>query len=90
MFREEAVFRKQCKKERDEAELTMNEVLSKFKSIEKQRNDLKSELERKERLSLQAIAARSNMKKYLDEAQDSLKKTEGDRDGLQSKLNEAG
>lgn len=31
------------------------------------RNDLKNELERKERLAIQAIAARRNIKDHLDE-----------------------
>jgi len=42
----------------------------------KERDDLKHELERKERLSLQAIAARSNMKQHLDEASSNLKEAE--------------
>ena len=34
----------------------------------KDRDDLKNELDRKQRLAIQAIAARGNMKQHLDEA----------------------
>jgi hypothetical protein len=68
MFRAEAVFRNQCRKERDEALEKMNESVKRTQFLERQCTDLKSELERKERLSLQAIAARSTMKSHLDNA----------------------
>ncbi len=40
----------------------MNEAVKNYQNLLKERDDLKLELERKQRLSLQAIAARSNMK----------------------------
>ncbi len=46
----------------------MNDALKQYNSLLKMKDDLKHELERKERLSLQAIAARSNMKQHLDDA----------------------
>lgn len=52
MFRAEAVFRNQCKKEKDEAEEVMKDAVKKYQSLLKERDDLKHELERKERLSL--------------------------------------
>jgi hypothetical protein len=52
MFRAEAVFRNQCRKERDEALEKMAESLKRTQFLERQGADLKAELERKERLSL--------------------------------------
>ena len=54
----------------------MQDSIKKSSFLEKERLDLKQELERKERLSLQAIAARSNMKSHLDNATQHLKDTE--------------
>lgn len=50
--------------------------MKKFSLLMKDKEDLKHELERKERLSLQAIAARSNMKQHLDEAGQCLKEAD--------------
>lgn len=66
MFRAEALFRHQCKQEKDQAEDVMKDAVRKYQALLKERDDLRHELERKERLSLQAIAARSNMKTHLD------------------------
>lgn len=52
MFRAEAVFRNKCKAERDDAEDKMKDAVKKYQSLLKERDDLKHELERKERLSL--------------------------------------
>ena len=52
MFRAEAVYRNQCKSERDEAVAKMDEAIKRSALLEKERLDLKQELERKERLSL--------------------------------------
>ena len=89
MFRAEAVFRNQCKKEKDEAEDVMKDAVKKYHSLLKERDDLRHELERKERLSLQAIAARSNMKTHLDQASQSLKDQEKENKLLMQKMKEA-
>jgi hypothetical protein len=52
MFRAEAVFRNQCQKERDEAVEKMQDAIRKMSLLEKERHDLRQELDRKERLSL--------------------------------------
>ena len=52
MFRAEAVFRNQCKKDKEEAEEITKDALKKYNSLLKEKEDLKHELERKERLSL--------------------------------------
>jgi len=62
MFRAEAVFRLDCKKERDEAVEKMNNAMKQHNKLVSERDDLKNELERKQRLAIQAIAARGNMK----------------------------
>jgi chromosome segregation ATPase len=89
MFRAEAVFRNQCRKERDEALEKMNESVKRTQFLERQCQDLKSELERKERLSLQAIAARSSMKSHLDNATQHLKDTENRVKSMMSRIKEA-
>jgi chromosome segregation ATPase len=63
--------------------------LTKYQQIIKQRDDLKLELERKERLSLQAIAARSNMKSLLDNAVANIKSLESDREKMIIRLKDA-
>ena len=68
MFRAEAVFRLDCKKERDEAVEKMNNAMKQHNKLVSERDDLKNELERKQRLAIQAIAARGNMKQHLDES----------------------
>ena len=67
MFRAEAVFRKECKKEKDEAVDKMAVAMKQHNKLVNERDDLKNELERKQRLAIQAIAARGNMKSHLDE-----------------------
>ena len=89
MFRAEAVFRNQCKKDKDEAEDKMKVAVKNHSQLLKERDDLKHELERKERLSLQAIAARSNMKSHLDDAVQGLRSSEKEKQGLENKLLEA-
>ena len=68
MFRAEAVFRKTCKKEKDDAIGQMSVAMKQHNKLVNERDDLKNELERKQRLAIQAIAARGNMKSHLDEA----------------------
>mmetsp|Transcript_1825 Transcript_1825/g.2450 ORF Transcript_1825/g.2450 Transcript_1825/m.2450 type:complete len:146 (-) Transcript_1825:265-702(-) len=68
MFRAEAVFRKQCKQEKDDAVEKMSFAMKQHNKLVSERDDLKNELERKQRLAIQAIAARGNMKQHLDEA----------------------
>ena len=89
MFRSEAMFRNQCRKERDEAVEKMTEALKRTNFLEKERLDLKAELERKERLSLQAIAARSNMKNHLDNATSHIKDTETRVKNMMGRIKEA-
>jgi chromosome segregation ATPase len=47
MFRAEAVFRLECKKERDEAVEKMNNAMKQHNKLVSERDDLKNELERK-------------------------------------------
>ncbi len=89
MFRAEAVFRNQCKRDLDDSREKMAEALKRTAFLEKERIDLKQELERKERLSLQAIAARSNMKSHLDNATQHLKDTENRVKTMVSRIKEA-
>ena len=58
MFRAEAQFRNDCRKEKEDAEAAMKDAQKKAKQLEQEKLDLKHELERKEQLSLFAIAAR--------------------------------
>jgi archaellum component FlaC len=51
--------------------------------------DLKHELERKERLALQAIAARSSMKDSLSESNKSLKKAMDDMKKMEEEVSKA-
>ena len=73
MFRQEAVFRTKCKQDKESAEAAKEEAEKKFQKVLKEKEDLRSELERKERLALQAIAARGTMKKYFEDCQKELK-----------------
>ena len=68
MFRAEAMFRKECKKEKDDAVGEMTKAMKQHNKLMKKIEDLENELSRKQRLSIQAIAARSSMKVHLDEA----------------------
>lgn len=68
MFRAEAMFRKECKKEKDDAVTEMSKAMKQHNKLMKKIEDLENELSRKQRLSIQAIAARSSMKVHLDEA----------------------
>jgi len=67
MFRQEAVFRTKCKQDKEEAEDAKTVAEKQFEKMRKEKEDLRAELERKERLALQAIAARGTMKKYFEE-----------------------
>lgn len=72
MFRAEAQFRNKCKQEKEEAEVEKEGAVRNYEKLLQQTRDLRHELERKERLALQAIAARSSMKEGLSEANSSL------------------
>ena len=72
MFKAEALFRKECKKEKDEAVTEMTQALKQHNKLVKKIEDLENELGRKQRLSLQAIAARSSIKLHLDEAKSQI------------------
>lgn len=65
------------------------EAIKRSALLEKERLDLKQELERKERLSLQAIAARSNMKSHLDNATQHLKDTENKVKNMMARIKDA-
>ena len=67
MFRAEAVFRKQCKADKEKAVNDMQKYQKDHFKLISERDDLKNELDRKQRLAIQAIAARGNMKQHLDE-----------------------
>ena len=68
MFRAEAADRDKIraaeKKARDEA----RDALANKGKLLKEIDDLRSERDRKKQLSIQAIAARGNVKQHLDEA----------------------
>ena len=68
MFRAEAAFRIECKTEKEEAVKQMTMAMKQHNKLVSERDDLKNELERKQRLAIQAIAARGNMKQHLDES----------------------
>ena len=52
MFRAEAVFRNQCKEQKDEAIAERDKAMQQYNVLIKERDDLRSELDRKYRLSL--------------------------------------
>ena len=72
MFQAEAQFRITCKEEANKAREDMNKALKEYDQMKKTIKDLTEEVERKKRLSFQAIAARGNMKQHLDEAKKSF------------------
>lgn len=86
MFRAEAQFRNQCKQEKDEAFEAMEKALKSYEKLKAEKRDLKHELERKERLALQAIAARQSMKDSLSEATGQLKDVEKERDTIREEM----
>ena len=69
MFRAEAVQRKKYKHDKDDAIAKMTKYQKEHFNLISERDDLKNELGRKQRLAQQAIAARGNMKTHLDDAQ---------------------
>ena len=69
MFRLEANERNIINKTKNEAEITAREALANRDRMQRTIDDLRSELDRKKQLSIQAIAARSNVKRFLDQAQ---------------------
>lgn len=89
MFRAEAQFRNQCKKDKEEAEIKMTEAIKIAEKLELEKKDLKHELERKERLALQAIAARSSMKDSLADSSKSLKKAMDDMKAMEEEVRKA-
>jgi hypothetical protein len=46
----------------------MSIAMKQHNKLVSERDDLKHEVERKERMAMQAIAARGNMKQHLDDA----------------------
>lgn len=67
MFRAEANFRLECKKEKDDAVDEMKKAMKIHNKLVKKIADLENELARKERLAIQAIAARASMKGHLED-----------------------
>ena len=68
MFRQEAADRDRIRGAKDKAEEDAREALANKGRLLKEIDDLRSERDRKKQLSIQAIAARSNVKQHLDEA----------------------
>lgn len=89
MFRAEAQFRNQCKKDKEDAEIKMYDAVKIAEKLELEKKDLKHELERKERLALQAIAARSSMKDSLSESSTNLKKAIDDIKKMEEEVKKA-
>ena len=69
MFRLEANERNIINKSKNEAEVTAREALANRDRMQSTIDDLQEEVDRKKKLSIQAIAARSNVKRLLDQAQ---------------------
>ena len=72
MFRAEARYRKENKKEKDAAVAERDSAMKQHNKLVAERDDLKSELERKKRLAQQAMAARSEIKSFLDQAKNQV------------------
>lgn len=89
MFRAEAQFRNKCKKDKEEAEIKMTDAIKIAEKLELEKKDLKHELERKERLALQAIAARSSMKDSLAESSLNLKKAKDEMKAMEEEVKKA-
>lgn len=89
MFRAEAVFRKEMKNEKDAALNEKDGAMKQHNKLCKKVDDLHNELNRKERLSHQAIAARGNMKQYLDEAKSENERLDNEINELIAKLDQA-
>ena len=69
MFRLEANERNIINKSKNEAEVTARDALANRDRMQSTIDDLQEEVDRKKKLSIQAIAARSNVKRLLDQAQ---------------------
>ena len=74
MFREEARYSSQLKAERDSAVKDMTAAMKQHNKLVSDLTDRTNEVKRKERMSVMAMAARSNMKQYLDEAKGEIGK----------------
>ena len=68
MFRLEANERNIINKSKNEAEVTARDALANRDRMQSTIDDLQEEVDRKKKLSIQAIAARSNVKRLLDQA----------------------
>lgn len=76
IFRAEAADRNKVKAQQKQAEKEAQEALAIRNALQKEINDLKRERDRKKQLSIQAIAARSNIKMYLDQEKDKVSQLE--------------
>ena len=77
------------KNEKDAALVEKDGAMKQHNKLCKKVDDLHNELNRKERLSHQAIAARGNMKQYLDEAKNENERLEAEINDLIAKLDQA-
>lgn len=67
----------------------MKDALEKFEKLVLEKKDLQHELERKERLALQAIAARSSMKESLADSSKSLKQAMDEKKMMEEEVRKA-
>ena len=89
IFKAEAADRKRIQAEMKQSKEKAEEALSMKKALEERINDLIKERDRKTQLSLQAIAARTDIKKYLDVERNKVKELEADKKHMAIVLEEA-
>ena len=89
IFKAEAADRKRIQSEMKQSKEKAEEALSMKRALEARIDDLIKERDRKTQLSLQAIAARTDIKKYLDVERVRVKELESDKKQMQLVLEEA-
>ena len=89
IFKAEAADRKRIQAEMKQSKEKAEEALSMKRALEARIDDLIKERDRKTQLSLQAIAARTDIKKYLDVERVRVKELESDKKQMQLVLEEA-
>ena len=89
IFKAEAADRKRIQAEMKQSKEKAEEALSMKRALEARIDDLIKERDRKTQLSLQAIAARTDIKKYLDVERVRVKELEADKKQMQLVLEEA-
>lgn len=90
MFRAEARYRKENKKEKDAAVAERDSAMKQHNKLVAERDDLKSELERKKRLAQQAMAARSEIKSFLDQAKNQVAVRDNEIQDFKISMEQAG